>query len=95
MPYGRYLHQRDASLFRRTVVLRRVKCGLQRQASAAASRVAQAPMRALSLSGEGGARALAARAPALRELWSLHELLKATAAARGFSLSVYGRAPAC
>ena len=49
MPYGRPLHQREVSLYRcKAVLLRRASCGVRRQASAA-SRMAQAHRRSLSL----------------------------------------------
>ena len=62
MLYTRTLRQLEASLHRRTAVLRRISCGLQHQACAA-SRVAQAPLRSLSLGRRRITRACGARAP--------------------------------
>ena len=60
MKYKRPLHQRKTSLLRCTAVLRRASSSLQHHASAA-SRGAQALLRALSLSGGGAAHARAPR----------------------------------
>ena len=60
--YTRPSHQREASLRRCTAMLRCVSCGLPRQASEAC-RVAQAPLRCLSLGRRHSTHAFRARTP--------------------------------
>ena len=60
--HARPLHPREASILRCTAALRCASCGRQRQACAA-SRVAQAPLRSLSLGRRRSARAIGARGP--------------------------------